>query len=530
YIDHRVDVIRRRTQHLLGVARRRAHELEGMIYAVCDIDEVVRLIRSSRTRPEALAKLMARAFRIAPGHPAEAIIPARLLTAARAAEKSPAGGVLLSEHQAKVISEMRLIQLVGLEIEKLVGEYRDVAAEIDRYEAILATHQLVLDMIKADCEQMKARYASPRLTEIQEAEGEDLDLASLIPVTDCVVTISHQGYAKRVPAETYRAQGRGGKGIIAGTAKDDDFIEHVFVASTHDHLLCFTDAGRVFKLRVFELPEMARTTKGRPLVNLLEFKAFNNPPAAPQPAPGDGAHAPTAAESPTPARREKPIAFLAVKDFEEGSHYLTFVSRNAIIKRTPLKDYRNVHKGGLIAVDIRPGDALIAVAITGGADDLLLVAASGQAIRFPEDDARVMGRQAGGVKGMDLDDRDEIVGFISIPMRPDPEQPDDPHIRQTIDPSLMLLTITENGYGKRTHVDEYRVQPEHGKPRSQSRGGKGRVDIDTTERNGRSVAALGVRDELDIMVGTKDGQLVRIPSNTIRLTGRGTQGVRIVRL
>ncbi len=518
YIEHRADVIRRRTQHLLTQARQRAHVLEGMIFAVCEIDEVIRLIRDSRTRPEAIEKLMARQFRIPSDHPAAARLPHRLLDIVLAS----GGGVALSRIQAETIGAMRLIQLVGLEIEKLVQEYREVSDEIDRYERILATPQLVLDMIKADCEAMKGRFNTPRQTEIQEAEGEDLDMASLIAVQDMTVTISHQGYAKRVVADTFQAQGRGGKGIIGGTAKDDDFIEHMFVASTHDDLLCFTNTGRVFKLKVFELPELPRTSKGRPLVNLLDFRSKDVPAA-------EGAAGSEGAASPSKVR-EKAIAFLPVKNFEEGSHYLTFVSRNGVVKRTPLKDYRNVHKGGLNAVDIREGDALLDVILTSGTDDLLLVCGSGQAIRFPEDDVRVMGRQAGGVRGMDLEDGDEIVGVITIPMQPDPENPDDANGRLTIDPSLTLLTITINGYGKRTLVDEYRVQPEVGKPRSQSRGGKGRNDIRTSERNGRSVAALGVQDIHDIMVGTKDGQLVRIPARTINTIGRGTQGVRIVRL
>ncbi|MGD9689123.1 MAG: DNA topoisomerase (ATP-hydrolyzing) subunit A [Phycisphaerales bacterium] len=524
YIDHRVDVIRRRTAHLLDEARRKAHVLEGMIYAVCDIDEVIRLIRSSRTRIEAIDKLMDRRFRIPAGHPAARLIPSRLLDLVRAAETA-AGGIALSRIQAETIGNMRLIQLVGLEIEKIVADYRALIEEIEQFERILATRQLVLDMIKTDCEAMKARFNTPRLTEVQDAEGEDLTIAALIPVMDCAVTISHHGYAKRVPADTYRAQGRGGKGIIGGAAKDDDFIEHVLVASTHDDLLCFTDTGRVFKLKVFELPELPRTSKGRPLVNLLDFRTSDAAPPAP-PAAGDGQ---AASPAPPVSRPEKAIAFLTIKNFEEGSHFLTFVSRNGIVKRTPLKDYRNVNKGGLIAVDIREGDALLNVALTTGTDDLLLVSAGGQAIRFPEDDVRVMGRSAGGVKGIELEDADAVVGVITIHMQPGPDA-DDPNARLTNNPALTLLTITEHGYGKRTLVDEYRVQPESGPARSQSRGGKGRVDIRTSARNGRSVAALGVNDFDDVMVGTKDGQLVRIPARTISTYGRGTQGVRIVKL
>ncbi|MGQ0628173.1 MAG: DNA gyrase subunit A [Phycisphaerales bacterium] len=490
YIEHRAEVIRRRTAHLLQEARKKAHLLEGMIHAVCDIDEVIKLIRSSRTRQEAIEKLMARRFRIPPGHPAAATIPARLMEAGGAA------GAQLSRIQAETIGGMRLIQLVGLELERLVNDYRVLLEEIEGYERILGSHQLVLNMITADCEEMRARYNTARQTEIQEAEGEDLNIAALIPVMDCAVTISHQGYAKRVPLDTYKQQGRGGKGIIAGAAKEDDFIEHLFVASTHDDLMCFTNTGRVFKIKVFELPELARTSKGRPLVNIMDFK------------PG-----------------ERAIAFLAVKNFEEGSHFLTTVTANGIVKRTALKDYRNVHKGGLIAVDIREGDTLLDVILTGGEDDVMLVTAQGMAIRFAEDDVRVMGRGAGGVKGIELAEGDGVIGVVQIRMTRDKEGDS-----VTVDPSLMLLTLTEKGYGKRTAIDEYRVQPESGKLRSQSRGGKGRADIDTGERNGRSVAAMGVVPGDDVVVGTKDGQLVRLPADEIRLTGRGAQGVRVVSL
>ncbi len=494
YIDHRCEVIRRRTAHLLKEARRKAHVLEGMIYAVCDIDEVIKLIRSSRTRQEAIEKLMARRFRIAPSHPHAGSIPARLMEAVRAADKG--GGTLLTRIQAETIGNMRLIQLTGLEIEKLVGEYKALCDEIEGYEKILATHQLVLDIVKADCERMRARYKSARVTQIEESEGEDLTIAALIPVQDMAVTISHQGYAKRVVLETYKQQGRGGKGIIGGRTKDDDFIEHMFVASTHDDLLCFTNTGRVFKVKVYELPEMDRTAKGRSLVNLIDVKAG-----------------------------EKFCAFLPVRNFEAGSNFLSFVSAHGIVKRTALKAYMNVNRSGIIAVDIRAGDTLLDVLLTNGSDDLLIATANGMAIRFNETDARDMGRAAGGVKGIDLAEGDEAIGMISLAMTPDADGD-----LMTADPNQFLLTITQRGYGKRTAVDEYRVQPETGKVRSQSRGGKGRADIKTSERNGRAVASIGVRPGDDVIVVTTQGQLVRMPGDEIRDTGRNTLGVRIVSL
>ncbi|MGP1311094.1 MAG: DNA gyrase subunit A, partial [Phycisphaerales bacterium] len=262
YIDHRVEVIRRRTAHLLREAQKKAHILEGLIYAVCDIDEVIRIIRGSSTREEAIQALMARKFRIPADHPFAPKIPGRLM---RALEKS-GGGASLTRVQADAIGAMRLIQLVGLEIERLVNDYTKLVEQIEDYEDILANQPRVYAMIKQDCADMKAKFGTPRRTTIEEYEG-DIDIADLIEQKDVVVTISHEGYVKRVPLETYRQQGRGGVGIIASDSKDEDFIEHVFVASTHDDLLAFTDTGRVFKLKVYELPEMSRQSKGRALVN-----------------------------------------------------------------------------------------------------------------------------------------------------------------------------------------------------------------------------------------------------------------------
>lgn len=493
YINHRVEVIRRRTSFLLREAKKRAHVLESLIYAVCDIDEVIRIIRASTTREEAIQRLMERRFRIPPTHPHHAALPERLQRQLLAAESQ--GGIALSRLQAETIGNMRLIQLTGLEIERLTGEYRSVVNEIEGYERILGDGQLVLDIIKSDCAEMRARYNAPRVTRIEEA-AEDIDVGALIQEHDVAVTISHAGYAKRVPLDTYRTQNRGGKGIIASDAKDDDFIEHLFVASTHDDLLCFTNTGRVFKKRVFELPEMNRTSKGRALVNLLDLR-----------------------------EGERCRAFLTVKNFESSSQFLTFVSEGGIVKRTALKEYRNVNRGGIIAVGLKEGDSLLAVTLTDGNDDILLATANGMAIRFNEQDARLMGRAAAGVKGIELEEGNKVIGVVPIPMVEDAEGD-----LITQDPTLTLLTVTQNGYGKRTALDEYRVAPESGKMYSQTRGGKGRADIKTSERNGRSVAALGVRDSDEIVVVTKGGQLVRLPASSISVIGRGTQGVRVVSL
>jgi DNA gyrase subunit A len=493
YIEHRVDVIERRTRHLLHEAMKKAHVLEGMIYAVCDIDEVVALIRSSKTRDEAIRKLATRAFRIGMEHEHASTIPSRMMDVA-----ATEGGVTLTRVQADAIGAMRLIQLVGLEIEKLVGDYRGLVEEIEGYETILAQHGIVLGMIKDDCAEMRSRYATPRRTQIEESDS-DIDFESLIAEHDVAVTISHEGYVKRTSLDTYREQRRGGRGIIGGTTKDEDFIEHLFVASTHDNLLCFTDQGRVFKIKVYEIPEMARTAKGRSIVNLIELK--------------DG---------------EKAVSYLPIKDFEKEEDYLVFATARGKVKRTALKLYRNVHRGGLIAIDLREGDHLVGVHCTGGNDHLLLGTASGMSIRFKESDARAMGRSAAGVKGIDLGGGDEVVGIAKIRMS------DESDAGSILDADLTLLTVTENGYGKRTLVNEYLVRSEADDGaisyKVQSRGGKGRIDIKTTSRNGRVVSVRAVTPDQGVVFITQNGLIVRTAIDQISQIGRATQGVRVVNL
>jgi DNA gyrase subunit A len=514
YIDHRVDVIRRRTAHLLREAKKKAHILEGMIYAVCDIDEVIALIRSSRTRPEAIEKLMARRYRIPATHPNHGMLPARLL--ARLAAAEVAGGVALTRVQAEQIGSMRLIQLVGLEIERLINEYNEIVAQIEDYESILADPSRVNRIIVEDCEEMKARYGAgatgARLTAIEEAAG-DIDIESLIREEEVVVTITRGGFVKRVPATTYQAQGRGGKGIRASGGGEDDVVSHMFVASTHDDLLCFTDRGRVFKIKVYELPELSRTSRGRAIQNYIQLR-----------------------------EGERTCAYRAVRNFESGSEHLLFVSRRGLIKRTPLKAYSNVNKAGIIAVGLREDDSLYDVRLTSGNDDVILVTSTGMAIRFNEHEdrggLRDMGRNAAGVKGVELDGDAEIIGTAVVPMKPDPEwkpgegetEDDRPWLtdRQSPDAAPDLLTITDKGYGKRTDVDEYRVTREDGSQRSQSRGGKGRIDMRLSSKNGRPVAAFAVSDADHVVVITLGGQLVRVSADSISRYGRGTQGVRVV--
>ncbi len=475
YIEHRVEVIRRRTAHLLKEARKKAHILEGLIYAVCDIDEVIKLIRASSTRDEAIERLMERRFRIAPDHKYASGIPRRLLDRA-------ADGVALTKVQAEAIGRLQLIQLVGLEIEKLTGEYSAIVGEIEGYEAILADQRLVLDIIREDVVEIREKHGDARRSKIVES-AEDINDADLIAVEDVVLTISHEGYIKRLPVDTYREQGRGGRGIKGSEKKDSDFIEHLFVASTHDDLLCLTDTGRMFKIKVYEAPEMGRTSKGRPIVNYLDLK-----------------------------EGERVRNFMPVKDFEQREDFLVFATANGTVKRTALKEYRNVNRSGIIAINLREGDELMGMVLTSGEDDLLLATASGMAIRFNEQDVRVMGRTASGVRGINLEDGDHVVGLIIA------------------DDSCDLLTVTEFGYGKRTAMTEYLVQSDDGSTRVQSRGGKGRRDIRVSERNGRSVAILAVREEDSVLLVTEWAMMVRISAASISRIGRNTQGVRVTNL
>ena len=476
WIDHRIEVIRRRTMHLLREAKKQAHRLEGLIFAVCDIDEVISLIRASSTREEAIGQLMERAFRIDAKHPYAEYVPDSLI------ERSNTGdGADLTRVQAEAIGALRLIQLVGLEIQKLTGEYAGLLSEIAELEAILFDHNRVLDIIREDCANIRNRFATPRLTGFEDAEVGEYDLGELITEHDVVVTISHHGYVKRLPLSTYKEQGRGGRGIRSGATREEDFTEHLFTGSTHDDILCFTNTGRVFRQKIYQIPEMSRGSRGRAIVNLLKLK-----------------------------EQETIVAFLNVRDFEKGEDFLFFSTSNGRVKRTALADYRNVRTSGINAINLNDGDNLVGIVQTNGADHVLLATANGMSIRFDECDARVMGRTAAGVKGIDLASGDHVIGCVVAGDDAD------------------LMTVTENGYGKRTSMSEYLVQSEDGSTRPQSRGGKGRRDIRTEGRNGSVVAIRRVTDEDGLMFISASGMLVRIPAATISRIGRNTMGVRLV--
>jgi len=479
YVEHRIEIVRNRTLYRLKKAQQEAHKIEGLIYAVVDIDEVIKLIRSSRTRDEAIQRLMARGFRIPAGHPYAPQIPERLKAL------SATNDVRLSLVQAESIGRLQLIQLVGLEIEKLVENYKTLLTEIEEYESILGSQERVLTIIKDEVRELKNKYADDRRTRFIEGEVEEFDLGALTPEQQVVVTITHAGYVKRAAATDYRTQGRGGKGVIGADAKEDDFTEQVFVASTHDDLLCFTNTGRVYKIKVYEIPEGSRTSRGRAVVNLLELK-----------------------------EGERVCTFMPIEDFEREEAFLVFATADGIVKRTALKDYRNVNKSGLIAVGLREGDALIDVCWTRGSDHILLGTRKGQAIRFHEDDARAMGRGASGVKGIELGEGDAVVGMVRC-------LPDDKHD---------LLSVTTKGYGKRTPLDDYLVHTEDGATRVQGRGGKGRIGMDITDKNGEVVRILAVEPTDDLMLISTGGMIVRINAGAVRQTGRSAQGVKVINL
>jgi DNA gyrase subunit A len=517
FIAHRKEVITRRTRFQLRKAQQAAHVLEGKIFAVCDIDEVVRLIRSSKTQEEAIEKLKARAFRIPAEHPYAPLIPQSLLDRAR---ERP---VLLSDAQARAIGALRLIQLVGLEIEKLVDEYRKLMEEIDGYLRLLADERLILDIVREDTYGIKEKYGDERRTRIEGA-ATDMNMADLIAQEDMVVTVSHAGYIKRLPVTTYRAQGRGGRGIKGTEAKEGDFVEHLFVANTHDHLLFFTNKGRVYERKVYDVPQGSRTSMGRSLAQLLQFQ------------PG-----------------EKVANTLAVKDFGKDEQFLLFATCKGVVKKTPLAAYGNIRTNGIIAITLDDGtpadgtgedgaaagtagtgddrpDELVGVEVTSGRDHILLGTKSGLAIRFEEQDLRPTGRAAAGVTGARFKRaNDEVISLIVIPEGAGTgERAADANragetapAGDAAPPDLTLLTATANGYGKRTPLADYPVK---------GRGTRGVINIEANERNGDVVAMKLVGTTDEVIFITQAGILMRTRSGEIRETGRGAQGVRILKI
>jgi len=510
FIRHRLVVIRRRTQFLLARARARKHTVEGLLLAHANIDEIIRVIRTSATQAEAKARLM--------GIEAPAAMMQRALGEDGWANFQLERGVrdtyTLTPVQAEAILRMTLGQLVNLEQEKLGGEYRKLLEEITEYLRILSDDKIILGMIRDDCVELKRKHADPRRTEISGEEIGSIDLEDLIAEETMVVTISNNGYIKRTPASVYRAQRRGGKGMKGAKTEEEDPIRHLFVASTHDYLMFFTNKGKVYWQKVYDLPQLSRESRGRALVNLLNF-----------------------------AEGEKVADCRAVRDFNQPDHYLLMATRSGLVKKTDLAKFSRPMKGGIIAIKLREDDEVVDVAITKKGDEIILATAKGMAIRFSEADARPMGRNTSGVKGISLAADDQLVGMV------------------VAEPEATLLTACENGYGKRTTFGPNSVAPAEGAPvaegsddeadatpepveevseedevssgsryRTQRRGGKGLRDIKTTDRNGPVIGVVSVRDDDEVLMMTARGKLQRIVTGEISVIGRNTQGVRIMSL
>ncbi|MDY0355588.1 MAG: DNA gyrase subunit A [Sedimentisphaerales bacterium] len=470
FIDHRKVVIRRRSRFLLRRCRNRAHILEGLILAVTDIDEIIDIIKKSPDAPTAKLNLMNKPLRLAEVATLHKLLPAEFVKA-----KSQ-GDHFLTGPQADAILTMQLQRLTGLEIEKLAKEYAGLVEQIEGYEAILSNENVLLDIIREDLHEMKEKYGDRRRTQIAGAV-ETLDIEDLIADEDVIVTVSHIGYIKRMPTDTYRRQGRGGRGIIGSDTKEGDFIKHLFIASTHDYLLVFTNRGKCYWLRVYDVPAMSRQSKGRSIANLLNLGS------------------------------QQIASIIAVTSFEDeqGSpeRQLVMATQNGVVKKTRLSAYGNPRSNGVIAINLDPNDALIGVAQTTGADHIILGTRDGMTIRFDEQEVRSMGRASRGVRGINLRGGDTVVGMVIV------------------EEKSALFTVCENGYGKRTGIENYKAQ---------SRGGLGLKNIKTSDRNGKVVALKAVQSEDDLMLITANGMIIRTGLDEIRSIGRNTQGVRLINL
>ena len=484
FVRHRLSVIRRRTQFLLIRARKQKHTIEGLLLAQADIDAIIKIIRNSKTQPEAKTGIMG------------IECPAAMLQRALGDEgfeifqdeRGKSDVYNLTGVQADAILKMTLGQLVNLEQERLSDQHKKLLEEIKEYQRILSDDKNILAIIKEDLADIKKKHANPRRTVLSETEVRAIDIEDLIEEENMVVSISHRGYIKRTPVSTYRAQRRGGKGIKGAKSEEEDPIEHVFAASTHDYLLFFTNKGRVYWRKVFQLPQLSRESRGRAIVNLLQLD-----------------------------EGETIADCRAIRDFTAEDHFLIMATKKGLVKKTALSKYGRPRRGGIIAIKLREDDELIDVNVCKTTDDIILSTATGMAIRFHESDARPMGRNTSGVKGINLVKDDYLIGMV------------------VVDPDATLLTATEHGYGKRTNfgkgeVDENDEVSSSNRYRAQKRGGKGIRDIKTTERNGSVVAILPVNDDDEILLMTARGKLQRIACDGINTIGRNTQGVRIMSL
>jgi DNA gyrase subunit A len=470
FVEHRKVVIRRRSNFLLKKCQNRAHILEGLILAVSDIDEIIELIKKSPDTPTAKENLMKKQLKLSVSATLKKILPEAFVK-----EKSKSNQFLTGP-QADAILTMQLQRLTGMEIEKLAKEYADLIEEIEGYEAILGSERVLLDNICEDINEIKEKYSDKRRTVIT-SKVEELDIEDLIAEEEVIVTISHAGYVKRIPVDAYRKQGRGGKGIIGSDTKEGDFIEHLFSASTHDYLLVFTNRGRCYWLRVYDIPSMSRQSMGRNIVNLLKLS------------------------------NQTITSIISVRNLtgeeEKEQRQLVMATKNGVVKKTNLSAYSNPRATGVTAIKLDPSDEVIGVALTSGKDQIVLGSRDGMAIRFGEEQVRSMGRVSRGVRGMKLRSKDSVVGMVIA------------------EKGASLLTVCEKGYGKRTSLNDYR---------SQNRGGIGLINIKTTARNGKVVTLKAVQDKDELMMITANGMIIRTGLEEVRSIGRNTQGVRLINL
>ena len=473
FLAHRREVVTRRTIYELRKARDRAHVLEGQTVALANIDEVIALIKASSSPAEAREALIARGWE--PGE-VTGMLERAGTTDTRPDALEDGYGLIdgqyrLSPVQAKAILDLQLHRLTGLEQDKIIKEYKDILDKIKELSEILADPDKLLEVIRSELHDIREAFGDARRTEIVQ-DHSDLSVEDLIPEEDVVVTLSHGGYAKSQPIDTYQAQRRGGRGRSATKVKDEDFVDKLFVANTHDTILCFSSRGKMYWLKVYQVPQAGRGARGKPIVNLLPLE-----------------------------EGERINTVLPIREFDQDS-YVFMATSGGTVKKTPLSQFSRPRASGIIAIDLRNGDRLVDAAITDGDAEILLVASSGKAIRFSESDVRPMGRGAAGVRGIKLADGHEVIALSILD-------------------EGMILTATENGYGKRTQVDEFPVQ---------GRGGQGVIAIQTTERNGRTVGALQVAEDDEIMLISSNGTLVRTPVADISIVGRNTQGVRLIRV
>jgi len=448
FVEHRHEVVVRRTEYELRQAEKRAHVLEGLLIAIDNLDAVIKLIRASATPDEAKNGLMTE-FK-------------------------------LSEIQAKAILDMRLQKLTGLERDKIKAEYEELMKTIDYLKSLLADKGLRMSIIKEELEEVKEKFGDERRTDIEFAGG-DVSIEDMIPDSEVVITISHAGYIKRTALSEYKKQNRGGVGAKAASTRDQDFIEHVFVATNHQYMLLFTEQGRCFWMRVYEIPEGTRQSKGRAIQNLINL-------------PQD----------------DKVLAFINVLNLKDedyiNNHFIVMCTKQGIIKKTSLEAYSRPRVNGINAITVREGDTLLEAKLTNGEQDIMLAVKSGKAIRFPESKVRGMGRNASGVRAISVDsENDEVVGMIVV------KEGD----------GFDVMVVSEQGYGKRSSLEDYRIT---------NRGGKGVKTITVTDKTGELVSLKAVTDEDDLMIITKKGTMIRMGVDTLRVMGRATQGVRLITL